>query len=318
MIVITPFLFRKGDSNFIGRDTFLEETIASIDANHDGVAHIIVDDGSDQETLRALDRRFRGSPNRAIVSRKRAPSDLLSCTNAINFGVRLCLEQRTVDSVDVGAHSHICFLHSDDLALDLWKRIRLAEVTQADFLYSHAAIFFNTGNEGLLWKSCTGDARRMRKRFWVHGEMAYPTMTWSIRLARLLVERHGTMLDPMVGCGEDVDVFLKTIDTVNTHGLNVEFLPDVTAGYRIHEKSLADIRDQRDRAQEELTVMRRHFGTLGARVLSAKRLWHRPETTFPVLQQRASRRKVKVDLVQYRGFIPREQEPSMTEVQTSV
>jgi len=105
-----------------------------------------------------------------------------------------------------------------------------------------------------------------------------------------------SFLDGNIGCGEDVDIALSSLELAKKLRLKTGYLKEITAEYRIHDLSLAEIRDQKERAHEENTVLRKHFGKVGTSLQHLKRLIARPECYFQslLINQLAKRKRVEV------------------------
>ena len=300
MIILTPYYGLKDNPDFKIRKKYLQENIDSIDRQEIDSLHVIIDDGSDDGFCDELQEEYSTNNKRIIIKRDRKEGDLLTCTNALNYGLDNVLCQETFNGRDLTKHNLITFLHSDDIAINLKNRKKIMNENKVDFLYTDALLFFDDNHEGLIWKGINGNIKTVINNFWVYGKMPYPTMTWSKNFLNKIKEHNkeyfcvNNILDTNIGCGEDVDIALNSLELALKLDLKVNYLPGITAGYRIHDSSLAEIRDQKKRKNEENSVLKKHFGKFGALKLHVRRLISRPECYFPKLIGFKSKKKIKL------------------------
>lgn len=135
--------------------------------------------------------------------------------------------------------------------------------------------------------------------------MPYPTMTWSFNFLKNLTvwvgEKYGVQgfFDPEIGCGEDVDVALSSFEYAFSENYKIHYLPEITAGYRLHELSLSAIRDQTTRTKEENTVLIRHFGRFMKVLLHMGRFIVRPECYISQLMSLKNKFRLKTNKNNY-------------------
>ncbi len=288
MIIITTYHSRENDSRFTNRRTYLEQTIASIN-NYEssGIFHLIIDDGSTDSACDDLRETYANSTNRRVVRRDKAAGEILSSTNARNFALNLCLEEKTIDGVDISAHTHITFIDSDDVIINIEERINYLTNKGCDFLYTDALLFFDDQEAAFRWEGLRKECSYTK--FWIYGKMPYPTMTWSVKFLRELKKwnnatyNFNAFFDPIIGCGEDVDIALSSFECAAARGFVVGYLPVISAGYRIHDNSLSVIRNQSLRHREENSVLVRHFGYYYSKYMYFRRFLVRPECYIHVL-----------------------------------
>lgn len=288
MIIITTYHGRANDNRFATRRKYLEETILSVDKQDAGnIFHLIIDDGSTDGIYEDLTIRYSGSNNRRIIRREKQYGEKLSSTNARNFGINLCLNNSEIEGINISQQKYITFIDSDDIVLDIAKRESYINANNVGFLYTDAILFFTNSDTAFFWKGLNPD--KAYWRFWIYGRMPYLTMTWSIKFLRDLIRwiesKYGVLgpFDPYIGCGEDVDIALSSFECALNKNYKIGYLPEVTAGYRLHELSLASIRDQGNRSREENLVLIRHFGKQRSVLLYIGRFLTRPECYIPKL-----------------------------------
>lgn len=284
MIIITTYHEKEGDPRFLNRRKYLDETIASIDKQIDvNMFHVLVDDGSDGSTFDYLFKKYNEPNKRLVLRREKSIGETLTSTNARNFAISFCLENKLLNIKD---NDYITFIDSDDVLIDFKKRVDFLYKENPDFLYTDSILFFNNSDICYRWKCLSPD--KSYDNFWVKGKMPYPTMTWKVSFLKKLKEYINKKyevdgpFDPFIGCGEDVDVALSSFECAQDNGLKISHIPEITSGYRIHNHSLATIRNKSKRKKEEKSVIEKHFGNK-TNFLYLKRFLLRPECSLMFL-----------------------------------
>lgn len=286
IIIITTYHERENDSRFINRRKYLDKTIKSIDhQNKDDIFHILVDDGSDQKIFNHLSEKYNVIDKRLVLRREKKPNEPLTSTNARNFAIRFCLSNNLLN---VNNDDYITFIDSDDILINFNKRTDFMYKEKPDFLYTDSLLFFNNNDVQYTWVGI--NPKKAYNVFWIKGKMPYTTMTWKVSFLRKLIKyiykkyNFNGPFDPKIGCGEDVDIALSSFECAHNNNLKISYLPTITAGYRIHEHSLATIRDQAKRKNEEKSIIRRHFGSK-TNMFYIKRFITRPECTLSIFMK---------------------------------
>lgn len=299
MIILTPVYIKPDDKNFRKREPYLRESIESVRMQKSDLLHVIIDDGSPPDSLQEIKEEY--SDRRTIfLRRERQPRNLLTCTNALNYGLDYIFSKKEISSEE-----QVSFLHSDDRIINVRSRIKRMVDENSRFLYSDAVIFFDDSPEEIIWEGMRDVKKGRIQNFWIQGKLPYPTMTWTKGLLSEIKDyvysRYGktTLLDPCVGCGEDVDMALSTIEYLNHKGEEYSYLSEITAGYRIHSNSLAGIRNQKIRKKEENSVLVKHFGRKMLFPLHLQRFIYRPEEYIPFLFPQALKKRKKVKLEEF-------------------
>jgi len=280
MIIITTYHEKINDNRFFNRREYLKETIDSIDKQTAGnIIHIVVDDGSDMSVYEYLYSRYNNPGKRIVLRREKGLNEPLTSTNARNFAIDFCLQNLNLEDDE-----YLTFIDSDDLLVNLEKRIECLLIENPDFAYMNSLLFFDKSDIAFEWIGL--ETNKAYKNFWVYGGMPYPTMTWKISFLKRLKEYTKTNFnisgpfDPNIGCGEDVDIALSSFEVLIRYKLKISFFPFIATAYRIHNHSLATIRSQSRRSKEEMIVIRRHFGNFFTPILYIKRFLIRPECTI--------------------------------------
>lgn len=302
MAIITPYYGKSGDQRFVTRKRYLHQTIQSVKSQDIDLIHIIVDDGSDDGAIDEITKKFGDSDKITIIGRERKQEDRLTCTNAINYGLQKILGFEKFSHIDSKRIEYVTILHSDDLAINLEARVNEMSKKSIDFLYTDAIILIESTKEKILWEGIDGSAREVRRNLWHRGRMPYPTMTWTapflVQMQRYVRDRYkrAFILDRSIGCGEDVDLALTSLELAEKEKMKIGYLREITAVYRIHDLSLAKIRNSRERREEENHVLKKHFGSVGKKVQHLERLINRPECYFPFLMRYVLSRRKKINL----------------------
>jgi len=305
IIIITVYHGRKGDSRFNKREDYLVETIKSVNQQKmNNAYHLLIDDGSTDDAMTHMQEKFPANANRHYFKRPKRPGEPLSSTNARNFGIELCLSN-VIPHLTIAKNDYITFIDSDDVVINLNSRFDFLLKGNYRFGISDCLLLMNGESKARTWKGISGGTAQMQKKFWVHGILPYPTMTWRVDFLQALqkyileqFERPG-IFDPTIGCGEDVDVAYSSLKALTMSKSTVGYLPKITAGYRIHDTSLATIRNQVKRKYEENSVLKRHNGIVTTYILHLRRLTVRPECYFPYLYRFKNNSKSKVAVIDY-------------------
>lgn len=292
MIIITAYHGKKDDPRFESRKKYLDEMIRSVDnQTYKNIVHVIVDDGSTDDYCLLLKEKYKYNNQRLIIRREKPQGEILTASHAINFALDTCLNFEKIEGVDLSQHDFVCFTDSDDLIIDIDKRVKEIEEQKLDLLYTDTLIFFDTSPYAYFWKGVSHKHKKIFDNFWILGRMPYPSMTWKKSFLMGLKEYNkqkyniNGILNSEIGCGQDVELALCSFEYAKLNNLKVGYLPEVTAGYRIHDMSIATIRNQKQRAKEENSVLVRHFGKIGALYMHIKRFICRPECYFPQIMK---------------------------------
>jgi len=291
LVVVTPYR-DYDDSRSIRRSSLLARTVASVERQKVPILHVIVDDGSPVLAFNQIRRTYE-SRHRIVVRREKPEREVASCCGALNFGFDFVLGGNLAQ-YGVTESAFVTALHSDDLLID--SHLRMAPAASSAFIYSDAGLLVEPEGNLWRWTSMCGSPRSVRRSLWVRAGMPYPTMTWRVEFLRHIrdyaVRTYGQsgVMDNRIGCGEDVDVALSSLECLIDLRYTATRVPSVTAIYRIRPDSLAATRPTDQRTQEERFVLRKHFGA-AALLQRIARFAIRPECTFPALMPLRVRHK---------------------------
>lgn len=254
---------------------FLGQTLRSVQRQtYRDLVAVVVDDGSPADVAGFVQAQHMG--NVRYVRRARSPADLRTASNALNFGINLCLEKDAgvFTRHEAGDFGAIAYLHSDDLLTAESVQERLAALNQgAAFVYSDM-IYIDTSNvpTGVnRWKGKCGSNTLFG--------FPHHTVMWSIVFAQLLrahvaekYEQNG-IFDSRLSYGEDRDVSISSVEAAMTEGKAVHYLPEITYAYRQHALSISGDHAGEDyiRRQREL-IDTKHFSPQEMKRLRLQRI----------------------------------------------
>ena len=198
---------------------------------HRDFMHVVVDDGSTDNSPELLDRLTTKNKQVLVYHKENG-----GASSAINFGVEKALSQFNPDFITI--------THSDDLLPpeSLEDRLNIAAGKKAQMVYTDIAIFYES-RAPPVWQKARdfNSAEQLYQALLNHKYIPYPTMIWERDF--YLDTIHG--YDPIIKSAEDWDIALTTARELAVHDLKHAVLHKVTAFYRIHENNLMykNIRD---------------------------------------------------------------------------
>ena len=256
---------------------YLDQTLQSVQKQtHKGLVCVVVDDGSTVDVQAFVkDQKY---DRLRYVRREREPYDLRTASNALNFGINLCLRDNgnVLTSEEARNLSALAYLHSDDmLAIDSIEE-RLSGL-------SNSVAFVHTN-----FASIDSNNRLLRIDRWskrndeytsniLAGGFGHHTTMWSMEFVRMLVQyvsdRYGQngIFDSRLSYGEDVDVSLSGVEAANRVSRLIAYIPKITYLYRQHSGSISGgkVPQEYRRSQEEL-IYSKHFSEANLAELKRK------------------------------------------------
>lgn len=224
---------------------FLGQTLRSVQLQtHRDLVALVVDDGSPVNVECFI--RESGYSAVRYIRRARSQADLKTASNALNFGIGLCLERSpdVFSRAEAGNLVAITYLHSDDLLPPESVAHRLSALKPgAAFVYADV-IYVNAVNKPLGVKRSKWQGKCAYSPDLFHG-FPHHTVMWAAEFANLLksyvAERYGQdgIFDSRLSYGEDRDVSISSVEAAMKHGQAMIHLPEVAYAYRQHVQSIS-------------------------------------------------------------------------------
>ncbi len=219
---------------------FLGQTLQSVrHQTYSDLVAVVVDDGSPVDVAGLV--RAQHMDNVRYVRRARSPTDLKTASNALNFGIDLCLAR----SGEVLSHSEasnfagLAYLHSDDLLppASVQKRISFLADNVA-FVHGDSLIVRRDNSPVWVQKWKGSYAPTSFYNFPHH------TAMWTAEFARELksyvARQYGQegIFDKHLSHGEDWDVSISSAEAAMVAGRRIIQIPGIVYVYRQHEESI--------------------------------------------------------------------------------
>lgn len=187
--------------------------------------HVVVDDGSTDETPELLDRLAARNERLLVYHQPNKGSSA-----AVNFGVEQALKRCNPEFITV--------THSDDVLTpkSLEMRVDAAKKHRAKFVYGDAIILRETPPIGAsYYPSLHSPTSAQLYNCLLHRrDLPYPTMFWRRDFFVDAVEGY----DPSLRSAEDWDIALRSAKALDQKGDRYTELSSVTAFSRQHEHNL--------------------------------------------------------------------------------
>lgn len=260
--IIVPIYATPGNH----RLDYLVQTLRSVQMQtHRDLVCIIVDDGSTVDVQAFVKDQKDGRLR--YVRREREPCDLKTASNALNFGIGLCLSgsEDVLTSEEAGSLSALVYLHSDDMLTVDSIRVRLSRLND-NVAFVHTDFACVDPNNKLLgvekWHK-----KSDRYMFDIlAGGFGHHTTMWTMDFVRMLIQyvsdRYGQngIFDPRLFYGEDKDVSLSGVEAANKLSMGIVYIPKTTYIYRQHPDSISgDNSSQKDRTSQGNLIKSKHF-----------------------------------------------------------
>ena len=190
---------------------------------HQAFTHVIVNDGSTDETPELLEEIARNHDHIRVLHQENKGQSA-----AINFGV-----EETIGEVNP---DYITLAHSDDLLLpgSLEKRVSLAQQTKSKMIYSDMVLLEeSTGNTQVLGARNFKNSEELFSSLIGGADIPYPTMMWD---ADFFAETLGG-LDESLKSAEDWDIALRTAKALEAKD-SPSVLNQETLAYRFHNNNI--------------------------------------------------------------------------------
>ena len=264
--VITPTYNR-------GSNGLLEKTMLSVlGQTYIDFVHIIVDDGSTDNTPDVVDRYARGDGRVAYCRRERTPQQKFGASAARNYGIE---SLRNFSDAEF-----VTFLDSDDLYARhaLERRLEAMECPNVRMVYSWLGAFRKTCP---LWTMKGPDTKKpcaIAKELTNKTRADFPNPT--LFLTTQLLEEVGRF-DENIAYGEDRDFSIRVLEHLREGEMIV--LPEVLQYYRLHDEGVCEFYRKNNRVGDELAYLSdKHRRTrTAAAIETAKRAVTRPHSFLP-------------------------------------
>lgn len=244
---------------------FLGQTLQSVrHQTYPDLVAVVVDDGSTADVAGFV--REQRMDNVRYVRRVRSPADLKTASNALNFGIGLCLDRSpdVFSSGEASGLAAITYLHSDDMLPpeSIGKRLSVLN-SDAAFVYADVA-YIGSSNE-LVGVSRSKSREGIYASSLFRG-FPHHTVMWGIEfvdsLRDYVARRYGQngIFDSRLSHGEDRDASISSVEATKLEGKAMIHLPVVAYVYRQHMQSISGERISEDyrKAQSRL-IDAKHF-----------------------------------------------------------
>ena len=263
--VITPTYNR-------GNNGLLEKAMLSVlGQTYRDFVHIIVDDGSTDNTPDVVDRYVRSDSRVAYYRRERHDGQKFGASPARNYGIEKLDKFPDVEFVT--------FLDSDDLYArhNLERKVGVME-PGVRMVYSWIGMFKEMAPSRIF--KCI-DARSppaMAKELKYKMTAGFPHLTVCLR--RQLIEEVGKF-DENIGCGEDRDFSIRMLSILKEG--EMVMLPEVLYYYRLHEDGVCAFYARNNKVKNEIAYLSGKHGVprTAAVIETAKRFVARPHSFLP-------------------------------------
>jgi len=186
--------------------------------------HVIVDDGSTDESPEILDRIAFYNPRILVYHQTNRGS-----SSAVNHGV-----EKALNEFDP---RYITISHSDDLLTPSSLSIRkeLGDVKGTRMVYTDLMVFYeNDSSPRRIRAIGFPNSSSLCEHLLDHGYIPYPTMFWE---RDFFVDRLGGY-DERLTSAEDFDIALRSARELINSGFTHSSSHEITAAYRIHANQL--------------------------------------------------------------------------------
>jgi glycosyltransferase involved in cell wall biosynthesis len=191
---------------------------------HQNLIHVVVDDGSTDQTPELLDKIAQHNSNLRVYHQENGGS-----SSAVNFGVENTLSE--------GDFRYITITHSDDVLppKSIEDRVTTIEQENTRFIYSDMVVF-NEENQptGVKMAREFSTPQKLYESLRSHKGIPYATMLWDRTLFTEQVQGY----DPEITSSEDWDIALRSAQEMSRLGDSHSTIHRVTAAYRVHQNNL--------------------------------------------------------------------------------
>lgn len=220
-MIVTPVYCTEDNGRF---PLLLQSIYWIAQQTYRNIEHIIVNDGSTDETPELLDMIAQHNPHIRVYHKENRGS-----SSAVNFGVSKALSENDFQYVTVS--------HSDDVLppRSIEERINLLIKKKSKWVYSDMLVFNDTTKKVSRMKASElPDAEALYHALMRNSEIPYATMLWD----RAFFTDQLCGYDNRITSSEDWDIALRSAQEISRNGEKHSVSHDITAAYRIHENRL--------------------------------------------------------------------------------
>ncbi|MFO7710213.1 MAG: glycosyltransferase [Candidatus Woesearchaeota archaeon] len=216
-VVVTPTYCTHENQ----RQDKLYQTILTVKAQTEPAYHVVVDDGSTDDTFSWLEKLAERNDHLRVYRKENGGS-----SSAINLGIEKAIQ---LDP------AYITVCHSDDLltSYSIEMRKRLMQEKDVSFSYTDMLILYEE-QDLLRRKSASPLGENLFENLLQHKTIPFPTMFWKTELLQ-----HVGGFDENLTSAEDWDIAIRSAKTLSEKGLNHAVSSNISTIYRVHDKNLA-------------------------------------------------------------------------------
>ncbi|MEK6868901.1 MAG: glycosyltransferase [Nanoarchaeota archaeon] len=267
---------------------YLDQTLQSVQKQtHRGLVCVVVDDGSTVDVQAFVkDQKY---DRLRYVRRERGPSDLRTASNALNFGIDLCLRGSgdVFTSEEARNLSALAYLHSDDILTVDSIEMRLSALSDS-VAFVHTDFARIDPNSRLLGINRWSKRNDEYAGNILAGGFGHHTTMWTMQFVGMLMqyvsERYGQngIFDSRLSHGEDMDVSLSGVEAADRASRIIAHIPKIAYLYRQHPNSISGDKVSLEyrKGQEELINLK-HFSEADLAEFKRKLFLRRLTRDFP-------------------------------------
>lgn len=220
---------------------FLGQTLLSVQhQTYPNLVAVVVDDGSPADVAGFVQEQHMD--NVRYVRRTRSPTDLKTASNALNFGIDLCLagSGEVLSRSEASGLAALAYLHSDDLLPPVSVQKRISFLTNnVAFVHGDSLIVRRDNSPVRVqrWKGSYASSSFYN--------FPHHTVMWTAEFARQLksyvagqYSQEG-IFDKRLSHGEDRDVSVSSAEAARIAEKRIIQISEILYVYKQHEKSIS-------------------------------------------------------------------------------
>jgi len=219
VMIVTPVFSTKKNNRL---KLLLQNIYWIQQQTHKDFLHVIIDDGSTDETPEFLDKISKNYKNIFVVHKENGGS-----SSAINLGIEKALKNYNADFITIN--------HSDDLLLKNSLEDRLNGIGKNKLIFTDMLYF---GNNVENYRTYIVKQHRCSEELFNyllnHGGMPFPTMLWEKKFFTEKLQGY----DSRITSSEDWDIALRSAKELKNLNETHISISKFTVAYRIHDNNL--------------------------------------------------------------------------------